>query len=143
MRTAGMSQLRIGQYRGSSGREGIRAFLAGDVEHLEVTDQGFKPRDGMVVELSKAGEPSDEPRFKRSSGAIRITRIGAGRRRKSVGIRRVRTIGKQVGPRYQFACYACGKQVLKKSMDANIGPHKNEYGGECYSRLGHYIDTRW
>ncbi len=107
---------------GHSRKVGIKAFLQGGVQRLEVTDQAFEPR--FEVELSKAGDRSSAGYFSRPFGTS--TRP----RRSSV------QIGRASGRTYTIQCRYCGRHFTRTTSSTTLRPHKDGYGNPCLGRSG-------
>ena len=121
---------------GNSGTKCIKTFVAENVQSIVNTDIEFTPR--VEIELAKAGEPVSDQSF-RDPNRIPQYKEPRVRVRKS---RSARSSSGYYGLKYQFRCPACNKSITKHTMDSTIGKHKNRYGGECYSRYGHYEGTK-
>jgi len=123
---------------GSTGKPGVRSYIVENVQNIECTDIKFTPRDGYEIELYKAGEPVDDRYFfdTNKPKIQRIKRVRAFRPK-------ILSSSSYLGPKYTYQCSTCLKKITKRTMDPNIGPHKNKYGGECYGRYGYLINTKY
>ncbi len=104
---------------------GIKAFLQGGVEALDVTDIGFEPR--FEIELSKAGDRTPEGYFARPFAAQ--SRGGSSRassRRRSAA-------------RYTVQCTYCGREFVRVRRSTRLKAHKDGYGNQCFGRSGVYV----
>lgn len=114
---------------GESG-PGWKRFLAREMDKIENTDEKFIPRDGLLIELSKAGElPEKRYLFdpnKPSKPFSRHRRISCS----------------NFGIKYVYRCSHCGKKFTRNSMDNLIRPHKNKNGYPCYGGYGIYSGTK-
>jgi predicted nucleotidyltransferase component of viral defense system len=107
---------------GKSGKIGIKTFLQGGVQHIEITDQTFEPR--FEVELSKAGDRST-PAF-----ISRPFRRGP----------RYPDMRTEFPPRYTIMCRYCGRHFSRITLSTTLRPHKDDYGNECFGRIGIRVD---
>ncbi len=114
---------------GTSSAPGIKAFLAPDIQRLEILDTTFEPR--FEVELTKAGEPGDNSYFgqhfkKRRNSSPRTP------------IRKTR-----LGPRYIVECLYCQKRFIRTKYSTLLNKHLDKYGNPCYGRAGHVVDQSY
>ena len=102
---------------GRSSGPGLKSFLPGSVQSIEVTDQVFEPR--IEVELSKAG-----------GAEIASTFSG-----------RPRSIHRFNRPdlRFEIECPHCLRQFKRTRNRRELNPHKDEYGNPCYGRMGYLV----
>jgi hypothetical protein len=108
---------------GNSGKVGIKTFLQGGVERIEITDQTFEPR--FEVELSKAGDRST---------------VGFISRPFWRGPRRTNTRTEEFPPIYTIMCPHCGRHFPRTTLSTALRPHKDEYGNQCFGRAGIRVD---
>jgi len=118
---------------GRSGKIGIKSWLNGDVEELEVLEETFDPQ--FEVELSKAGEQSGDGYF--GGGRRSYSTRSTPRTRRSVS----RSSMYSGGPKSVVQCLSCGRQFTRKSSSTSLKSHKDKYGSLCVSRSGYFV--RW
>jgi len=121
---------------GLKGNIGIKMFVPENMERIENTDTKFKPRNGHVIELAKAGEPVEDKYLYDPSKSARPQNVPSPRIR-------INKQKKYSGMKYTYQCSACYKKITKRSMDSSIGSHKNKYGGDCYGRYGVFIGQKF
>lgn len=119
---------------GGSNPPGIRCLVADKFQSIENTDTKFTPREGFIIELSKAGESPENPYLFDPNKPTPRPRAHFGRftsRRQSFG------------PKYVYQCNYCGKKFTKSTNSSSLNPHKDKYGYPCSSRYGYYVDTKY
>lgn len=123
---------------GGEHEPGVRCFVAENVESIENTDEKFEPREGYLIELSKAGEIPENPYLFDPNKPIKrpVSSFGYSRRRTS-------STQRTFGPKYIYQCGICGKKFTKSSYDGRLGKHKNKNGHPCYGGYGIYVDTKY
>jgi predicted nucleotidyltransferase component of viral defense system len=107
---------------------GLKTFLNGKIQSIEVTDEAFEPR--YTVELSKAGEYGPSSYFSRPFGG-------------GTGVRRVRIARLRHGWRYTVQCSYCGRQFKRMRRSTRLNPHKDGYGNHCYGRSGYVVGQEY
>lgn len=123
---------------GGTSEAGIKRFVAADMQSIENTDTGFKPRH--QIELSKAGEmPEDRYLFdpNRPEKAPRTPRA------RSLRTPRQRVQRFSGGLKYMFKCTVCGKRFTRSTHNSSLRPHKGKNGYQCYGTYGSYEGTRY
>ncbi len=118
---------------GGQSAPGVRCFVSENFQSIENTEEKFKPREGFIIELSKAGETPEDPHLFDPNKPLSAPRTRFGRTRRSVS----------VGPRYIYQCTACGKRFTKTTHSGSLNPHKTKSGYPCYGRTGYYVDMKY
>jgi predicted nucleotidyltransferase component of viral defense system len=118
---------------GGSNPPGVRCFVAENLQNVENTDKKFIPREGFIIELSKAGETPENPYLFDPNKPLPRPRVGFGIRR---------TI-RSYGPKYIYQCNYCGKKFTKTRYSSTLNPHKDKNGYPCGGRYGIYVDTKY
>ncbi|MCL4363872.1 nucleotidyl transferase AbiEii/AbiGii toxin family protein [Patescibacteria group bacterium] len=112
---------------------GIRCFVAENFQSIENTDDSFTPREGFLIELSKAGETPENPYlFDPNKPQFRPR----------TSFRRIGT-RHSLGPKYVYQCSYCGKKFTRSSNNGILNAHKDKYGYPCGGRHGYYVNTRY
>ena len=110
---------------GTSSKPGIRSFLPGRVEAIEVTDTTFEPR--FTVDLRKAGSSEIAGEF--DAQRQRRARLGSmdawGQRTDSYP--------------YEVQCPYCDKRFRRKKRSTKLNKHKDKFGNRCHGRIGHLV----
>lgn len=115
---------------GGSNPPGIRCFVSENFQLIENTDDKFTPRDGVVIELSKAGEMPENPYLFDPNKPLHTPKI--------------RRFGSpSYGPRYVYQCNYCGRKFSKRTNNGTLGKHKDKYKYPCGGRYGYYVDTKY
>lgn len=115
---------------GGSNPPGIRCFVSENFQLIENTDDKFTPRDGIVIELSKAGEMPENPYLFDPNKPLHTPRV--------------RRFGSpSYGPRYIYQCNYCGRKFSKRTNNGTLGKHKDKYKYPCGGRHGYYVDTKY
>ncbi len=114
------------QTGGRGSGPGIKSFVHQNIQGITTTDIKFEPR--YEVELSKAGELSNEPYFHgtRRGWSVRQWRLPRMSRLRSTS-------------RYVIECPVCGKKFYRKTNTTTLSPHKDKYGNKCFGRIGHRV----
>jgi len=119
----------------------IKSFLHTGIQGLKLTDKRFEPR--YDIELSKAGEPSENSYFgkpfSQRTHAVRLQPYRGGRVR-SVRKRR-RTI--TTGPTYIYQCPVCQKTFRRKKSNPQLNKHKDKYGNQCFGISGIFVKMNY
>ncbi|MBI2219980.1 MAG: nucleotidyl transferase AbiEii/AbiGii toxin family protein [Acidobacteria bacterium] len=113
---------------GRASGPGLKTFLNGKIQSIQVTDETFEPR--YPVELSKAGEYGPNSYFSKPFGG-------------SSGTRRVRIAPLRHGWRYTVECSYCGRKFKRMRRSTRLNPHKDGYGNDCYGRNGYVVDQEY
>jgi len=116
---------------GGGSAPGIRSLVAENFQSIENTNTKFTPREGMIIELCKAGEAPENPYLfdpnkptKPPSNSRRIPSLSN-------------------SPRYVYQCSYCGKKFTRKLNTSRLNRHKDKYGYPCGGRQGYYVDTKY
>ena len=112
---------------------GIRAFVADNFQSIENTEDAFVPRNGLIIELSKAGETPENPY---------LFDPNKPQPRPRMSFRRINTRVSH-GPKYIYQCSSCGKKFTKSTNSGSLNPHKDKNGYLCGSMYGYYVDMRY
>jgi hypothetical protein len=100
---------------GAKSPPGIKSFLQGGVEAIEVAPEHFEPR--FQVDLVKAGEPATRTYFGRRFGH---------QGRFTTAFHRP----------YVVQCPYCSRRFRRSKPNSKIAAHKDAYGNRCYGRIG-------
>ncbi len=119
---------------GGSSPQGVRMFVAENMESIENMNEKFKPR--FTIEVCKSGEKPENPYLFDPDKPTKEPR-------RSRSVFSPRTVRFPSGPRYIYQCSYCGKKFTKKYQNSTLGKHKDTNGYPCSSRSGYYIDTKY
>lgn len=108
---------------GRSSGPGLKSFLPGKIQALELTEESFKPR--YDIETNRAG------------GAETVSWFT--NRRAPVSRRRSRTSTSGWNTGYQIECPYCGKRFKRKTRNTKLNKHKDKYGDPCSGRTGFIV----
>jgi predicted nucleotidyltransferase component of viral defense system len=128
----GVAQEYFYGYDQTGGRSGpgIKAFLQGNVDHLESTAEPFVPR--FPIELTK--EEEGESALTAGPRPFVAQEFGGVVRRGRHRVRRATT------PTYTLKCSFCGKTFSRtRRGSTRLNPHNNPYGSACYGRVGYWV----
>jgi predicted nucleotidyltransferase component of viral defense system len=106
-----------------------RSYTVQNILGVAVTQRSFSPR--YPIELTPTG-PQSIPNSSRSTGTAAVRRSSSRRSSRA-----------SVGPTYVFRCTVCHKLFHHKTYDANLRPHKNKVGRNCYGTYGTYVRTKY
>ncbi len=121
---------------GSSG-PGIKIFVPGKVQEVEVTDKDFVPR--FDIETSKSGGAETVTRFTNNrTDSIRNT-FGVKRPRKRTRKSTIFPQSSSWAIQYKVQCPYCGKIFKRKTMSTKLNKHKDKFGNPCYGRAGYIV----
>ncbi len=118
---------------GGQNAPGIRCLVADNFQSIENTEDKFTPRDGYIIELSKAGETPENPYLFDPNRPQHVPRTGFRRS----------TRHSSFGPKYIYQCNNCGKKLTKKFNNGTLNAHKDKNGYPCSGRYGYYVDTKY
>jgi predicted nucleotidyltransferase component of viral defense system len=121
---------------GNSSGPGLKTFVSGKVQDIEVTDNDFEPR--YDIETIKSGGAETVSRFTerltgRSRNPFGVARPIAQKTRSS----RLSSVG--WGIEYQVECPYCGKRFKIKTMDTELNKHKDKFDNICYGKVGFIV----
>lgn len=118
---------------GGQHQPGIRCFVSENFQSIENTDDSFTPREGFLIELSKAGETPENPY---------LFDPNKPQSRPRTSFRRIGT-RHSFGPKYTYQCSYCGKKFTRSINNGILNAHNNKYGYPCGGRHGYYVDTKY
>lgn len=104
---------------GTSG-PGIKTLLNEGVEAIRKLEEKFEPR--YTIELAKSGEHQGKGFF--GGGNFSSAPSSPSYRRRNGLIR------------FIVECNYCGKRFPRIKYNTRLRPHKDEYGNQCYGRIG-------
>lgn len=107
-----------------------RAYRVDQIQSAEVTQRAFTPV--YTVELTPTG-PIQAPPQSRSGSTHRIGRPFSNRR-----------LGSSIPTlKYIIECSVCRKRFTRSKLDTTLNDHKDKNGHPCYSRYGHFVETKY
>jgi predicted DNA-binding transcriptional regulator YafY len=127
-------------YAVGAGDGGARSYRVDRILGARVTQHSFQPRfaieltAGDPVTVPSVSAPSTRPRLPPTSISAhpaRARRVAPGR------------LAARTGVTYVFECPLCQKRFNRKTMDANLNPHKSKQGWPCSGRGGIYRETKY
>jgi predicted nucleotidyltransferase component of viral defense system len=120
-RMDGISREYLYAYDLSGGKSGpgIKCLIHQNIQNLENTETKFEPK--YEIELAKAGEFGSERRFPHNHRNPLLGRIY------------------QKHFQHVIQCPICGKQFRRNTNDNKLRPHKDQYGNNCYGKIGYLV----
>lgn len=111
-----------------------RSYRVDRMQGASVLRESFVPE--YEIELTPAGPLSVPPTIPGGfsvSGTLSTVRPRRASRRSSVSN----------GPVHIYQCPMCNKKFRRKTQDARLNSHKNEWGLPCSGRSGIYVETKY